>query len=437
MPITIAKFGGSSLADARQFKKVMRIIQADPTRRYVVPSAPGKRGGDDVKITDMLYACHAKAHAGEDFSADLAAVRSRYDGIIADLGLSTDLEDDFAVIQGMLAQGANADYAASRGEYLNGKILADALGVPFLDAAKIIKFKADGALDNQLTYNLIKNILGDMPRAVVPGFYGSLPDGRVKTFSRGGSDITGSLLAWGLHADLYENWTDVSGVLMADPRVIPDAKKVEVITYLELRELSYMGATVLHDEAIFPVRLAGIPIHIKNTNAPEEPGTRIVAQAADGDEPGSITGVAGRRGFSLINIGKDMMNSEIGFGRRVLEVLERHRISFEHLPTGIDTMTVVLESHYVQEMRHKLIEDLCTAVNPDSVTIEEGLALIATVGRGMVSNTGTAARVCHSLAQAGINIKMIDQGSGEMNIIIGVAEEDFEPAIQAIYRKFN
>ncbi|MDD3242645.1 MAG: aspartate kinase [Eubacteriales bacterium] len=436
MSTKVVKFGGSSLADAQQFRKVIDIIRADETRRFVVPSAPGKRFAGDEKVTDMLYACHRQAQAGEDCTAALEKIRARYQEIIDELGLSTDLTGEFDTISQMLAKGANADYAASRGEYLNGIVLADALGYPFVDAAKLVKFQQNGNLDNQLTYNLIKNILGDMGRAVIPGFYGALPDGKVKTFSRGGSDISGSLVAWGVQADLYENWTDVSGVLMADPRIVKNAKKIDVITYMELRELSYMGATVLHEDAIFPVRMAGIPIHIKNTNRPQDVGTLIVAQTDDSDAAGHITGVAGRKGFSFINLEKDMMNSEIGFGYRVLGVLAKHGVSFEHLPTGIDTLTVVLESAYVQPLRHQLIEDLCAAVNPDSVAIEDGMALIATVGRGMVKNKGTAARIFEALTEAGINIRMIDQGSSEMNIIIGVEESDFENAIAAIYQKF-
>lgn len=436
MSTTVVKFGGSSLADAAQFRKVMDIIRRDEARRYVVPSAPGKRFDGDIKVTDMLYACQRQASRGEDFGETLSRVKDRYDGIVADLGLSIDLTQEFYTIQKMLCGGADADYAASRGEYLNGRVLASALGAPFIDAANIIKFQEDGQLNNQLTHELMRNALSGLRRAVIPGFYGALPDGRVKTFSRGGSDITGSLVAWGVHADLYENWTDVSGVLMADPRIVKDARKIDIITYRELRELSYMGATVLHEDAIFPVRTAGIPINIRNTNRPDDAGTLIVAQADEPDTTGHITGIAGRKGFSFINMEKDMMNGEIGFGRRVLEVLERNQVSFEHLPTGIDTMTVVLESHYVQDLRHQLLDELCAAVNPDSIGVEDHMALIATVGRGMIKNKGTAARIFDSLTQAGVNIRMIDQGSCEMNIIIGVEEQDFEKAIDAIYRKF-
>ena len=443
MGLKVTKFGGSSLADAAQFEKVLAILRADGERRIAVPSAPGKRYSADTKITDMLYRCQAQAANGEDFLETLNAIRARYDQIIAGLAEDAaggcpclDLSAEFALIALRLREGANADYCASRGEYLSGKVLAWAWNAEFIDAADIILFQADGVLDERATYAATAARLKDVERSVVPGFYGSLPGGLIKTFSRGGSDITGALVAWAAGADLYENWTDVDGVLAADPRIVADAATIDSITYRELRELSYMGATVLHEDAIFPVRKAGIPINIRNTNAPAHPGTMITAVATEEKRTSPVTGVAGRKGFSVINVEKAMMNSELGFGRRVLSVLENHGISFEHLPSGIDTLSVVVETAYLNEQRSQVLDDLFAAVCPDDVEIIDGLALVATVGRGMVRNPGTAARLFGALSQARINVRMIDQGSSELNIIVGVVIEDFEAAIAAIYREF-
>ena len=436
MGLKVAKFGGSSLADAQQFMKVMEIINSDSARRYVVPSAPGKRSSEDTKVTDMLYDCHRLATDGVDIANELAAIRARFEGIVEGLSLSLDLSFEFEKIARLIALGASADYCASRGEYLNGILLANALGVEFIDAADVVLFAHDGKLDECRTRDVMAARLKGCSRAVIPGFYGSLPDGQIKTFSRGGSDISGALVAWVAAADIYENWTDVSGMLAADPRIISDAKTIESITYRELRELSYMGATVLHEDAIFPVRKAGIPINILNTNAPQHPGTMITAHAPEGIQARQITGIAGRKGFSVINIEKAMMNSELGFGRRVLAVMEENGVSFEHLPSGIDTLSVVVESQFIEGKREKLMDDIFCAVCPDDVEIIDGLALIATVGQGMVHHTGSAARLFSALASSGINIRMIDQGSSELNIIVGVVCEDFETAIKAIYHEF-
>ena len=433
MGLKVAKFGGSSLADAVQFGKVADILHSDGDRRYVVPSAPGKRNGADTKVTDLLYACHG---AGAELTGRVAAIKARYDGILEGLGLELDLSTEFAAIERNIAAGFSADYCASRGEYLNGIVLAAYLGIPFVDAAEVIHFTEGGQLDEQRTWESLRVRLLGLERAVVPGFYGSLPDGAIKTFSRGGSDITGALVAWAVGADVYENWTDVSGVLAADPRIVPDARPIERVSYKELRELSYMGASVLHEDAIFPVRKAGIPIHILNTNAPHEPGTLIEADAPEDVRPGVITGIAGRRGYSVVSMEKAMMNSELGFGRRVLAVLEEMGISFEHLPTGIDTLSVLVESHYLEDRREEVLHALYEAVNPDEIEIIDGISLIATVGRGMVEHRGTAARLFVALARSGINIRMIDQGSSELNIIVGVVSSDFDAAIRAIYDEF-
>lgn len=431
----VVKFGGSSLADAKQFKKVADIINADPERVYVVPSAPGKRFKDDTKVTDLLYQCYERVLTGEDFAKAFAPVRERYDGIIKDLGLSFDLNEDYVKIGKDFRSGATRDYAASRGEYLNGKILAHVLGYEFVDAANGIFFDSKGEFDADITNACLGAILEKTPKAVIPGFYGALPDGSIKTFSRGGSDFTGSVVAKAAGASLYENWTDVSGFLVADPRIVKNPAGIEVITYSELRELSYMGAGVLHEDAIFPVRSANIPINIKNTNAPEDKGTLIVP-TADSNTKYLVTGIAGKKDFSVISIEKDRMNSESGFMRRLLQVLENHSVFPEHMPTGIDTISVVVNSKELDGQRDKLAQRLKDVVRPDHFEIIDGLALIAVVGRGMKSKKGTATRVFAALSHADINIRMIDQGSSELNIIVGIDEKDFDKAIRVIYDMF-
>ena len=432
----VVKFGGSSLASAEQFKKVGDIIRADETRRFVVPSAPGKRNSNDTKVTDLLYKCYRAAEKGHtDFDKVLTEIKARYQEIIDGLGLGLSLEEDFNIIEEKFKNHAGEEYAASRGEYLNGKIMADYLGYEFVDSAKIIRFDGEGQFDMEMTNRLTREYLKDKENAVIPGFYGAMEDGTVKTFSRGGSDITGSIVAGALDADLYENWTDVSGFLVTDPRIIENPKSIDTITYRELRELSYMGATVLHEDAIFPVRKAGIPINIRNTNRPEDAGTMIVEDTCK--KPAyTITGIAGKKGFCSLFIEKSMMNSEIGFGRKVLQVLEKEGISCEHLPSGIDTMTLFIHQDEFAEKEQQVISGIHRAVNPDFMELESDLALIAVVGRGMRSNRGTAARIFAALAHANVNVKMIDQGSSELNVIIGVRNEDFEIAVKAIYDIF-
>lgn len=431
----VVKFGGSSLASAEQFRKVGEIIHSDEARKYVVPSAPGKRFAGDIKVTDMLYRCYAAAEAGENFDGQLEDIKARYNEIIQGLGLALSLEDEFQVIKESFENQAGSDYAASRGEYLNGIIMANYLGYEFVDAAEGICFDAEGNFDAEATDKKLSGRLGNLERAVIPGFYGAMPDGSVKTFSRGGSDITGSIVAKTIHADLYENWTDVSGFLITDPRIIDNPQVIDTITYRELRELAYMGATVLHEDAIFPVRQAGIPINIRNTNAPQDAGTMIVESTCRRPKF-TITGIAGKKGFASINIEKDMMNSEVGFGRKVLGVFEDNGISFEHMPSGIDTMTIFVHQTEFEEKEQKVLAGIHRAVAPDSIDLEANLALVAVVGRGMRATRGTAGRIFSALAHANINVKMIDQGSSELNIIIGVRNEDFEAAIKAIYDIF-
>ena len=433
--VKVVKFGGSSLASAAQFAKVGDIIRADESRRYVVPSAPGKRNAKDTKVTDMLYSCYALAEAEEDFKGALKKIKERYNSIINGLNLTLSLEDEFRTIRENFKKKAGSDYAASRGEFLNGIIMANYLGYEFIDAAEVIFFDENGNFDDYKTDKVMAERLSHVEKAVIPGFYGSDSNGNVKTFSRGGSDITGSIVSKAVHASVYENWTDVSGCLVADPRIVENAQPIKVITYRELRELSYMGASVLHEDAIFPVRKAGIPINIKNTNAPEEPGTMIVESTCQKADY-TITGIAGKRGFVAVNIDKDMMNSEVGFCRKALEAFEENGISIEHMPSGIDTMTVFVHQEEFEGKEQQVISSIRRLVNPDIIDLEADLALIAVVGRGMKSTRGTAGRIFSALAHANINVKMIDQGSSELNIIIGVSNNDFENAIKAIYDIF-
>lgn len=435
----VVKFGGSSLASAEQFRKVGSIIRNDSSRRYVIPSAPGKRRPDDIKVTDLLYRCYRQAiledDREEDFEDILAVIKERYDSIIQGLNLDLSLDNEFKIIRENFCKKVGRDYAASRGEYLNGIIMASYLGYTFIDAAEVIKFDENGEFEDELTNNILEERLKDMEGVVIPGFYGSMPDGKIKTFSRGGSDITGSIVARAVHADIYENWTDVSGFLIADPRIIPNAKSIDVITYRELRELSYMGASVLHEDAIFPVRREGIPINIRNTNKPEDKGTLIV-EATCQKSRFVITGVAGKKDFASITVEKDMMNSQVGFCRRVLQVFEDNGVSIEHMPSGIDTMTIFVHQDEFQEKEQKVIAGIHRAVEPDFLELESDLALIAVVGRGMKSTRGTSGRIFSALSHANVNVKMIDQGSSELNIIIGVRNHDFEEAIKAIYDIF-
>ena len=436
MQTKVVKFGGSSLADAKHFKQVADIIKADPARRFVVPSAPGKRFGADTKVTDMLYRCYEMIRNHENIDEYYKSIEERYNSIIRELGMSFDMSGELAYVKNAMLHASGRDYAASRGEYLNGIILAKYLGFDFIDAENVIFFRENGTFDEERTNAVLADELRLHKYAVIPGFYGSMPNGTIKTFSRGGSDITGAIVARAAEADLYENWTDVSGFLMADPRITDNPPPIETITYRELRELSYMGATVLHDESIFPVRHAGIPINIRNTNAPEDAGTMIVSSAEGYDKNRVITGVAGKKGFSVIHIEKDRMNAEIGFGRRVLDILEDNEISFEHLPSGIDTMSIVVATSSLEGRRERILNSINRLVHADVVEILDGLCLLAVVGRGMVQARGTAARVFNAVSEAGVNIRMIDQGSSELNIIIGVNEDDYEKALNAIFREF-
>ena len=436
MGLKVVKFGGSSLADAEQFKKVAAIVKSDPNRRFVVASAPGKRFSNDVKVTDMLYHCYDMVRNREDITEYFNQISERYNSIIRDLGLQFDISGELDYIRNAIQHHAGRDFAASRGEYLNSMILAKYLGFDFIDAESVVFFFENGLYDDERTNDDLKAELQKHEYAVIPGFYGVMPNGTIKTFSRGGSDITGSIVARAAEAEIYENWTDVSGCLMADPRIVKDPLPIKTITYRELRELSYMGASVLHEEAIFPVRYAGIPINIRNTNEPEAPGTMIVSATNEYDSERIITGVAGKKGFSVITIEKDMMNAEIGFGRKILDVLEDNDVPFEHLPSGVDTMSVIVSTSYLQSRRERILSSMNKRVHPDSIVIEDDLALLAIVGRSMVKSKGTAARVFKAISAADINIRMIDQGSSELNIILGVDEDAYEASVSAIFKEF-
>ena len=434
--IKVVKFGGSSLASAEQFKKVKDIITSDPSRVFVVPSAPGRRFSGDTKVTDMLIDTYNKASKGEDFSEVFENIRGRYNEIISGLELKGfSLDEDYSVIEAHLHTDPRLDYVASRGEYLNGKVLASYLGYEFIDPKDMIFFNDEGNLNSYKTEKVLSKKLSECKTAVIPGFYGLGKDGNVKTFSRGGSDVTGSIVAQACKADVYENWTDVSGCMIADPRIVDNPDVIRYVTYRELRELSYMGATVLHEDAIFPVRSSGIPINIRNTNSPDDEGTWIVESTCQKPDH-IITGIAGKKGFCSVLVIKSMMNSEVGFGRRVLQAFEDNGISFEHMPSGIDTMTIVVHEDEFLHKEQSVVSAIHRMTSPDSIEIESNLALIAVVGRGMRSASGTAARLFTALANAHINIRMIDQGSSELNIIVGVENKDFEEAIKAIYGAF-
>ena len=434
--IKVAKFGGSSLCDAEHFRRVKAIIESDPDYRYVVPSAPGKRFDADEKITDMLYQCHRMVERNRSHEEIFAKIAERYRQIARELELDFDVEELLLETSDAIRQYKNPDFAASRGEYLNGILLSKYLGWDFIDAQDVVKFDRQGSFASEWTNEIMRDALQNHERAVIPGFYGSYPNGDVHTFSRGGSDITGAIVARASKADVYQNWTDVSGFLMADPNIVENPKCIRELSYRELRELSYMGATVLHEDAIFPVHKAGIPTNIRNTNAPEDPGTMIVMQTRPQEGQPVITGIAGHKNFTLLSIEKAMMNAELGFGRRVLQALEDFGVSFEHLPTGIDTMSVVIADKELVTRKDQIIQRIQQTCQPDSIEISAGIALIATVGHGMSSTPGTAAKLFTALYEAGVNIRMIDQGSSEMNIIVGINIEDFETAMNAIYRAF-
>lgn len=438
MSLTVCKFGGSSLADGTNISRVTEIVLSDPSRRYVVVSAPGKRFSDDIKVTDLLYACYRESVEKGSCSDTFQKIRKRFCSIVSELGMeSFDIEGILDETEKQIEENKSADFTASRGEYLNARIIAAKLGWPFVDAKDIIFFDERGRFDEARSYPCIEKTLSSLGNAVIPGFYGTGADGRIKTFSRGGSDISGSIVARAMNADIYENWTDVSGFLACDPRIVDKPEKIENISFKELRELSYMGANVLHADSIFPVRKGDIPIRIKNTFRPEDPGTLILPSKKYVKSGNVVTGIAGKKDFTVIFLEKSMMNSEVGFARKVLSVLEQDNINFEHMPSGIDTLSLVIESKFLKGgMLDNLLKQIEEAVHPDYMRVLENIALVATVGHGMASNVGTSAKLFSALSEAGINIRMIDQGSSEINIIVGIDNADYEKCIRAIYHTF-
>ncbi len=438
MKPVVCKFGGSSLADGTNIMRVCEILNANPARKYVVVSAPGKRYSGDIKVTDLLYACYREAQEGGDCSQTFAKIRKRFTSIVEELGMdSFDIKSILDATEQEIDERKSADFTASRGEYLNARIIAAKLGRAFIDAKDIIFFDEKGAFDEKRSYAAIEQALQDSGDAVIPGFYGTDAQGNIKTFSRGGSDISGSIVARAMNAEVYENWTDVSGFLACDPRIVNNPQKIEVISFKELRELSYMGANVLHADSIFPVRKGDIPIKIKNTFRPMDAGTLILPSKKYVAQGNIVTGIAGKKDFTVIFLEKSMMNAEIGFARKVLSVLENHRICFEHMPSGIDTLSLVIESRYLSDgVLDQLLEEIRASVSPDYIRVLENIALVATVGHGMASSIGTSARLFGALSEAGINVRMIDQGSSEMNIIVGIDNEDYEKCVRAIYHQF-
>ena len=435
--IKVCKFGGTSMADGMTMRRVKDIFESDPERRYIVVSAPGKRFSGDIKVTDLLYETHKEVEETGSCGEAFERICARFSGIVQELKIDLDIESILQETKKAIEEEKSADFAASRGEYLSGRIMAALLNIPFIDARDVIKFDASGKLESARSFELLARALSGKPKALVTGFYGEGADGKVKTFSRGGSDISGAIVARAAGAALYENWTDVSGFLACDPRIVENPVPIRSLSYKELRELSYMGANVLHSESIFPVRSAGIPIRICNTFRPEDEGTLIVSSARRSRSGGAVTGIAGKKDFTVIFLEKSMMNGEIGFAEKVLGILSRYGVSFEHLPTGIDTLSIVIDDKYLAGgVLEKIVSDIRAEVRPDSVRTHEGIALVATVGHGMANAVGTAARLFRSLSDAGINVIMIDQGSSELNIIVGVDNADCADCIRAVYREF-
>ncbi len=436
--LKVLKFGGSSMADARQFEKVKSIVQADPARRVVIVSAAGKRFSDDHKLTDLLYLCHAHLKYGVSCDNVFDMIRSRYMEIRDDLGLQTDLETEFDALRRKMDKGISQDELVSRGEYFAAQLMADYLGYDFLDSELWLKFNLDGTVDQETSYEALSRAASGR-RVVIPGFYGTMPDGTIKTFTRGGSDITGALAAAALNADVYENWTDVSGFLMADPRIVSDPLPIERITYSELRELSYIGAQVLHEGTIFPVREKNIPLNIRNTNQPDHPGTMIresFDELEESKDSSFITGIAGRKDFSVITITKNGMSNEVGTLRRILEILEKYQLVVEYLPSGIDSVSLVVAADKLRPCQYQILGEIQKNLKPDTIHVTEDMAIVAAVGRKMAFKPGISGKIFAALGENGINIRMITQGPEELNIIVGVDNKDFAGAIRVLYNSF-
>ncbi len=433
----VVKFGGSSMADAGQYQKIRDILQADPSRKVVVVSAPGKRFPEDHKITDLLYLCNAHTKYGVDCTGIFDMVTSRYREIARDLELDIDLEPEFAALKKKLdSRSLSRDEIASRGEYFSAKLMAAYLGFRFLDAADWIRFRFDGTVDQDASYEALRGQVGTQG-VVIPGFYGALPDGRIHTFTRGGSDITGALAAAALDAEVYENWTDVSGILMADPRIVENPQTIPEVTYDELRELSYSGAQVLHEGSIFPVREKHIPLNIRNTNAPMEPGTMIKEHFdSETEAQRFLTGITGKKDFTAISLTKRGMSNQVGILRKILAVLEKYNVSVDYVPNGIDNVTLIMPTESVSASMYAILGELQQQIDPDKLTVHDQMAVVAAVGRKMVLRPGISGQLFAALGQAGINIRMISQGPEELNIIFGVDNKDFATAIRVLYNSF-
>ena len=435
--LKVVKFGGSSMADAKQFAKVRSIVQADPARRVVVVSAAGKRSPDDHKLTDLLYLCYAHLQYGVSCDSVFQMIADRYVSIRDECGLSTDIESELAALRAQMERGISQDELVSRGEYFSALLMADYLGFDFLDAKLWLKFKFDGSIDQEASYEELRR-LAEGRSVVIPGFYGVMPDGRIRTLTRGGSDITGALAAAALDADVYENWTDVSGILMADPRIVENPLPIERITYNELRELSFVGAQVLHEGTVFPVREKNIPLNIRNTNDPDHPGTLIMEEFDDSEdaEHRFITGIAGKKNFSIVTIAKNGMSSTVGTFRQIFEIFESHGVSIEYAPSGIDCLSLVVSSDKVAPCLYSILGEIQTALKPDSIHVTENISIVAAVGRKMVFQPGVSGKIFATLGENGINIRMISQGPDELNIIVGVDTKDFASTIQVLYNSF-
>ena len=437
MGVVVSKFGGSSVADRIQLEKTKEIISSDERRKYIVVSAPGKRFASDNKITDVLYLCYT--HREQNLPTDqlVQVIADRFLALAATIGSKVDVSKEIDIIKSELEKGCSADYIASRGEYLSALLVADFFGFDFVDTEGLILFDKNGRMLEEETNKAIAEELSKHEKAVLPGFYGTYKEGGgIKTFSRGGSDITGAVVARAVKADVYENWTDVSGFLMADPHIINNSKPINTITYMELRELSYMGASVLHEDAIYPARVGGIPINIRNTNRPEDPGTLITAEVGDRNPEEIVTGIAGKKDFTVISMHKANMSSKRSFIRRILGILEDYGCSFERIPSGIDTVSVIIPGQEIAGRLEEMMETFKERLNPDSIEASENMAMIATVGWGMSRRKGVAARLFTAIARADVNLRLIEQGSSEVNIIIGVENDDYEKAIKAIYEEF-
>ncbi len=429
----VVKFGGSSLANAGQIRKVVEIIKQDPKRRYVVVSAPGKRFSEDTKVTDLLITCYEQAVRKQDYTNTLSIIANRFKEMASELGVVFDVEDEMAELRSHLKNHPEKAYVVSRGEYLNAKLIARVLHFPFVDAKDMIYLDCHQHLIANRSYDAVARTLRDVPSAVIGGFYGSDETGHIMTFSRGGSDVTGAVIARGLHAEIYENWTDVNGFYSVDPRVVKDARRIDWISYRELRELSYMGASVLHEDAVFPIRELGIPLNIRNTNEPDNPGTMITSGDNHALKNRVIAGVAGKKGLSNLQVEKAMMNNEVGFGAKLLQIIADHNVSYEHTPTSIDTISVLVSTQEIETHRLQIMREIQNHLKPDHLSLEDGIAVVAVVGEGMAHSYGIAARLFTVLAQAEINIRMIDLGFSEMTIIIGISEKDYEKALRVIY----